>query len=68
LTPQAFRYEILKRAFERADLEDAATDECFLVEKIGCEISVVEGNARNIKVTNQEDLQIVENFLKQSAI
>ena len=68
LTPQAFRYEILKRAFERDDLNEAATDECFLVEKLGCEISAVEGSARNIKVTNQEDLRIVENFLKQSAI
>jgi len=67
LTPQAFRYEILKLAFENADLSEAATDECFLVEKIGYEISAVEGSARNIKVTNQEDLQIVEKFLKQSA-
>jgi 2-C-methyl-D-erythritol 4-phosphate cytidylyltransferase len=68
LTPQVFRYEILKLAFENADASEAATDECFLVEKIGYEISVVEGSAKNIKVTNQEDAAIVENFLKQSTI
>ena len=66
LTPQAFRFEILKRAFESADLSAAATDECFLVEKLGCQISIVEGSAKNIKVTNQEDITIVEKFLKQS--
>jgi 2-C-methyl-D-erythritol 4-phosphate cytidylyltransferase len=68
LTPQAFRYDILKLAFERANLDETATDECFLVEKIGCEISAVEGSARNVKVTNREDLKIVENFLKHSAL
>lgn len=67
LTPQAFRYEILKLAFETADLSEAATDECFLVERIGYEISAIEGSARNIKITNREDAAIVENFLRQSA-
>jgi len=67
LTPQAFRYEILKLAFENADTSEAATDECFLVEKIGYEISAVEGSAKNIKVTNREDIAIVESFLRQSA-
>lgn len=66
LTPQVFRCEILKRAFAKnADL-NAATDECFLVEKLGYEIAVVEGSAKNIKVTNKEDLAIVEKYLKQS--
>ncbi|MCA1624303.1 MAG: 2-C-methyl-D-erythritol 4-phosphate cytidylyltransferase [Acidobacteria bacterium] len=64
LTPQAFRYEILKRAFTENDFDEKATDECFLVEKLGVEISVVEGSARNIKITNKEDLILAENLLK----
>jgi len=38
LTPQAFRFEILQKAFANADLSESATDECFLVEKLGYEI------------------------------
>lgn len=64
-TPQCFRYEILKRAFENADLGEAATDESYLVEKLGIEVSIVEGSAKNIKVTTQEDLKLAENLLKE---
>lgn len=67
LTPQAFRYEILKRAFETADLSEATTDECFLVEKLGYEISVVEGSAQNIKITTQKDLVFAEILLSKTA-
>ena len=65
LTPQCFRYEILKRAFENADLSEAVTDECFLVEKLGYEILIVEGSARNIKITHPEDLILAEAFLEK---
>lgn len=68
LTPQSFRYEILKRAFENADLSAAATDECFLVEKLGQEISIIEGSARNIKITHPEDLLLAETLLKQTTL
>jgi len=67
LTPQAFRYEILKHAFEMADLSEAVTDECFLVEKLGYEISVVEGSAQNIKITTQKDFALAEIFLNKIA-
>jgi 2-C-methyl-D-erythritol 4-phosphate cytidylyltransferase len=65
LTPQTFRVEILQKAFANADLNEAATDECFLVEKLGCEISIVEGSAKNIKITTREDWELAEIFLKQ---
>jgi 2-C-methyl-D-erythritol 4-phosphate cytidylyltransferase len=64
LTPQAFRYEILKRAFE-SNKFDAATDESYLVENIGVEVSIVEGSAGNIKITHAEDLVLAESLLKQ---
>jgi 2-C-methyl-D-erythritol 4-phosphate cytidylyltransferase len=65
LTPQTFRVEILKKAFANADLSEIATDECFLVEKLGYEITIVEGNARNIKITTPEDFILAEKLLKQ---
>lgn len=65
LTPQTFRYEILKRAFAENDFQEEATDECFLVEKLGVEIAVVEGSAKNIKITRAEDLAVAEIFLRE---
>jgi len=56
LTPQAFHVGVLRRAFEMGDLSEAATDECYLVEKLGHPISFVEGSSRNIKITRREDL------------
>ena len=67
LTPQAFRYEILQKAFANSDLSEAATDECFLVEKLGFEIAIVEGNASNIKITTPADFVLAESLLKQFA-
>lgn len=64
LTPQCFRFEILQKAFAAADLSEAATDECFLVERLGYKIAIVEGDARNIKITHAEDLILAENLLK----
>jgi len=66
LTPQCFQYAILKRAFAQNEFGEMVTDECFLVEKLDVEVSIVEGNAQNIKITTPEDAAIVENFLKQS--
>lgn len=66
LTPQCFRYEILKNAYESADLSEAATDESFLVEKNGVAVSIVEGSADNIKITHKSDLILAEAILKNS--
>jgi 2-C-methyl-D-erythritol 4-phosphate cytidylyltransferase len=64
MTPQVFRIEVLRRAFESAELTDAVTDECYLVERLGHPIAFVEGNARNIKVTHPEDLVLAEAIAK----
>lgn len=62
LTPQAFKTEVLRAAFENADLA-AATDECYLVEKLGHPIATVEGSPRNIKITHPEDLVLAKALL-----
>lgn len=64
LTPQAFRVEVLRKAFEQADLTDAVTDECYLVERLGHPIAFVEGSARNLKVTQTDDLIIASALIK----
>ena len=68
LTPQCFRYEILKRAYDQhSDLEASGieiTDDSMLVERLGVEIVAVAGSARNIKITSAEDLAIAEVLLK----
>ena len=64
LTPQCFRYEILRQAYEQIDELDASlTDESSLVERLGVAITVIEGSSRNIKVTRPEDLIVAEAFL-----
>lgn len=64
LTPQCFRYEILRRAFEKNCLGEQATDESFLVEKSGVTVSLVEGSVKNIKITHPEDFALAEILLK----
>jgi len=64
LTPQAFRVEVLERAFDLGDLSETVTDECYLVEKLGHPIAVVEGNPRNIKVTHLDDMVLADAYLR----
>ncbi len=68
LTPQCFRYEILRRAFAENKIGEAVTDECLLVEKLGYEIAAVEGSARNVKVTTPEDFILAETLLRHLEI
>ena len=64
LTPQCFRYELLRDAFVNADVNDpSVTDESVLLEKLGHPISVIEGSERNIKITTSADLAIAEAML-----
>jgi 2-C-methyl-D-erythritol 4-phosphate cytidylyltransferase len=65
LTPQCFQYELLREAYQNADVTDpSVTDESVLVEKLGRPISVIEGNPRNIKITTVADLAIAEANVK----
>jgi 2-C-methyl-D-erythritol 4-phosphate cytidylyltransferase len=67
LTPQCFRYELLRRAYEYARAEGIeATDDSALVEMLGAQVAVVEGDARNIKITRPEDFALAEILLKES--
>jgi 2-C-methyl-D-erythritol 4-phosphate cytidylyltransferase len=63
-TPQTFRYEIIKEAHEKA-LADGfhSTDDSALVERLGNQVSIVQGSYNNIKITTSEDLIIAEAIL-----
>lgn len=67
-TPQGFRYELIKRAFDGAAADGfTGTDEASLVERLGESVWVVMGSARNIKITTPSDMELAEFLLAQSA-
>mgnify|MGYP002129514727 CR=1 FL=1 len=56
-TPQVFKGEVLKKAYELAEKEEfLGTDDSSLVERIGGKVKVLEGSYDNIKITTVEDL------------
>ncbi len=65
-TPQAFRYDVLKRAYEMSE-EDGflGTDESSLVERLGIRVKLIRGSQMNIKITTEEDLLLAELALKE---
>jgi 2-C-methyl-D-erythritol 4-phosphate cytidylyltransferase len=64
-TPQGFRYDVLKKAFDEAGADGfTGTDEASLVERSGNEVAVVMGSPRNIKITTPADMDVAEFFLK----
>ncbi len=66
-TPQGFRYEVLKKAFDEATSDGfVGTDEASLVERSRHPVAVVMGSAKNIKITTPADLELAEFFLKVS--
>jgi len=63
-TPQGFRYEVIKKAFDEATADGfLGTDEASLVERSGHEVAVVMGSPRNIKITTPADLELAEFYL-----
>jgi 2-C-methyl-D-erythritol 4-phosphate cytidylyltransferase len=65
LTPQMFRYGVLRRALALCiDRERAVTDEAAAVELLGLRPKLVEGRGDNIKVTHAEDLAIAAAVLR----
>lgn len=61
-TPQAFKRDIIMKAYENA--KDNATDDSKLVEDLGIPVKMVMGSYENIKVTTPEDLVIAEAILR----
>src|SRR5207237_9189 len=65
-TPQVFRLDVLRQAFERARADEYyGTDESSLVERIHLPVSIVRGSERNIKITRPSDLTLARVFLEE---
>lgn len=62
-TPQAFKYDVLSRAYIVAGSETAFTDEAALVESAGFKVYVSEGNRNNIKITIEDDIKLLKKIM-----
>ena len=63
-TPQVFRKDLLLKAYDEGNTE-GATDDCMLLESIGIKVCMVEGDRSNIKVTVQDDIDLVSSILSK---
>lgn len=61
-TPQTFDIQLLKAA-NRQPYQENFTDDASVVEAYGQEVSMVEGNRENIKITTPFDMTIAEALL-----
>ncbi len=62
-TPQVFRAELLRRAYDALG-DTSVTDDAQAVEKLGHAVAAVEGSRHNIKITTPEDLRVAELLLQ----
>ncbi len=67
LTPQMFRYGMLRDALQRTAGDLAVTDEASALELLGLQPKIVEGRPDNIKITRPEDLALAEFYLERQA-
>ncbi|MBQ6064885.1 MAG: 2-C-methyl-D-erythritol 4-phosphate cytidylyltransferase [Prevotella sp.] len=63
-TPQTFDIALLKQAFNRP-YQESFTDDASVVEALGCQVQMVEGNRENIKITTPFDLVVAEALMKK---
>ncbi|MCZ8134153.1 MAG: 2-C-methyl-D-erythritol 4-phosphate cytidylyltransferase [Algoriphagus sp.] len=63
-TPQTFQLEKIKKAFETPEREEF-TDDATVYEFQGWQVTLIEGNMENIKLTTPEDLEYAEFLLSR---
>jgi len=65
-TPQVFEASLLKKAYENLGNLDKnkISDDSQLVEALGHEVTIVEADSSNIKITHKGDIAIAEAILK----
>jgi 2-C-methyl-D-erythritol 4-phosphate cytidylyltransferase/2-C-methyl-D-erythritol 2,4-cyclodiphosphate synthase len=58
-TPQTFRTDLIRRAYEKARTGGFhATDDAALVERLGERVVIVQGSYDNIKITTPSDMEL----------
>jgi 2-C-methyl-D-erythritol 4-phosphate cytidylyltransferase/2-C-methyl-D-erythritol 2,4-cyclodiphosphate synthase len=67
-TPQAFKFDLLKKAYKAAyDKKFYGTDDASLVERIGSKVKMIDGSYENIKITTSEDLILAKALMKKKS-
>lgn len=61
-TPQTFSSDILSKAYKQ-EFRNEFTDDASVVERLGININLIEGENRNFKITFPKDLKIAEAYL-----
>ncbi len=65
LTPQMFKYGMLRDALQQTEGNPAITDEASALELLGYQPKIVEGRPDNIKITRPEDLALAQFYMEQ---
>jgi 2-C-methyl-D-erythritol 4-phosphate cytidylyltransferase len=63
-TPQVFSLSLLKESYNQS-FDTTFTDDASVVEKMGHEVHLVEGNPENIKITRPMDLLVAEAIIQK---
>lgn len=67
-TPQVFSYDLIMEAHKNARTSGlAVTDDSSMVEALGVDVSIVQSDYDNIKITTQEDLDIASAILERKS-
>ncbi|PCH94662.1 MAG: 2-C-methyl-D-erythritol 4-phosphate cytidylyltransferase [Bacteroidetes bacterium] len=61
-TPQCFKSDIITAAFD-VEYDQSFTDEATVVEASGVQVSLMDGDPINIKITTKSDLELAEKLL-----
>ena len=65
MTPQMFKYGLLRKAYEETVLTGlSVTDEASAIESLGLRPKIVQGEKANIKITHAEDMALAESIIK----
>ena len=64
-TPQVFRYDIIRKAYDTS-AETSVTDDASLVESLGIQVKLFPGSYGNIKITTPESLTTAEMLWRRS--
>lgn len=62
-TPQAFEFQLIKTAHEKLKGQNF-TDDAGMLEYLGYDVYVVDGDYKNIKITTQSDIELAKIYLK----
>lgn len=63
-TPQAFRYDIIREAHEKADAAQSHTDDTALVSDMGIDVALVPCGRHNFKITDAADMELAALMVK----